>query len=582
MQTFKKLAGSIREYKIQSLLSPLLIIFEVLIECYIPFLTSKLIDSIENGCDLSQIGRQGLILILMAVLSLSCGAGAGYFCSVASCGFAKNIRHDLFYKVQTYSFSNIDRFSTSGLVTRLTTDVTNIQNAYMMLIRGAFRSPLMLIFSVVMTLKTCGKMAAVFVVMVPFLLFAVFGILKRVIPIFNRIFKRYDALNESVQENVSGIRAVKSFVRESFEQEKFNIASDNVCKDFTGAEKIMALTSPVIQAASYTVMLFACVFGAKIIIKSTGTELTVGGLSAVLTYGMQVLVSLTFLSMTLVMIMMSLASARRIAEVLDEESDIQNPDSPVTEIPDGSVDFENVSFSYSKDAKKKTLENIDIHIASGETIGMLGATGSSKTTLIQLISRLYDVTDGCVKVGGTDVRDYDLEKLRNSVSVVLQKNLLFSGTIKDNLRWGKLDASDEEIEHVCKLAQADEFIENMPEKYDTYIEQGGTNVSGGQKQRLCIARALLKSPKVLILDDSTSAVDTKTDALIRKAFREEIPDITKIIIAQRISSIMDADRILVLDDGKTVAFGTHDELMKSCNIYREVYESQTGAGDFDE
>lgn len=582
MQTFRRLAGSVREYKIQSLISPLLIVFEVLIECYIPFLTSKLIDSIENGCDLAQIGKQGIILIIMAVLSLSCGAGAGYFCSVASAGFAKNIRHDLFYAVQDYSFSNIDRFSTSGLITRLTTDVANVQNAYMMLIRGAFRSPLMLIFSVVMTLKTCGKMAAVFVVMVPFLLFAVFGILKRVIPIFTRIFKRYDALNESVQENISGIRAVKSFVRENYEQEKFNQASDNVCRDFTGAEKIMALTSPVIQAASYTVMLFACVFGARIIIHSFGSELTVGGLSAVLTYGMQVLVSLTFLSMTLVMIMMSLASAKRIAEVLDEKSDITNPESPVTEIPDGSIDFENVSFSYSKDAKMKTLDSINLHINSGETIGILGATGSSKTTLIQLISRLYDVTEGSVKVGGNDVRSYDLEKLRDAVSVVLQKNVLFSGTIKDNLRWGKSDATDEEIERVCALAQADEFIMNMPEKYDTFIEQGGTNVSGGQKQRLCIARALLKNPKVLILDDSTSAVDTKTDALIRKAFREEIPEITKIIIAQRISSIMDADRIIVLEDGRIEAFGTSDELMKSCTIYREVYESQTGAGDFDE
>lgn len=580
MHSIKRLAGCIREYKLQSILSPIFISLEVLIEVLIPFTTAGLIDSIESKSELSVIAVYGGRLILLAVLSLICGALSGYFCAIASSGFAKNLRHDLFRAVQNFSFSNIDKFSTSSLVTRLTTDVTNVQNSFMMLIRTALRSPLMLAFSVVMTYRINKKLTLVFLTAIPFLIVGVTLVMKTVLPLFRKIFKKYDALNNSIQENVSGIRAVKSFVREDFEKQKFAVASDDVCENFTKAEKLMALSSPLIQMAIYVVMLLICYIGSKLIITSGNTELTVGGLSSVMTYGMQVLISLMMFTMTFVMISMSSAAANRIVEVLDEESTIQNPENPVMTVKDGSITFENVSFAYSSDAKTNTLENINLSIASGETIGIIGATGSSKTSLIQLISRLYDVTDGSVKVGGVDVRDYDVRVLRDAVSVVLQKNVLFSGTVKDNLRWGNKDATDEEVRRACILAQADEFVMSRG-GYDFEIERGGTNVSGGQKQRLCIARALLKKPEVLIFDDSTSAVDTKTDALIRKALREEIPDTTKIIIAQRISSVQDADRIVVIDNGRINGVGTHEELIANNTIYREVYESQTKAGDFD-
>lgn len=582
MHAIKTLSKSIREYKLQTILSPLFIALEVLIEVMIPFITAKLIDSIEAKSTIAEIGRYGMILALMAVLSLICGALSGHFCAVASSGFAKNLRHDLFYKVQTYSFSNIDKFSTSSLVTRLTTDVTNVQNSFMMIIRTAIRSPMMLAFSVIMTMRISKKLTLIFLTTIPFLVVGVTFMLKKVMPFFKSIFKKYDALNNSVQENISGIRAVKSFVREDYEKQKFTKASDDVCDNFTRAEKLMALASPLVQMAIYVVMLLISFVGAKTIIASGNTELTVGGLSSVMTYGMQVLMSLMMFTMIFVMITMSMASANRIVEVLDEESSIQNPEAPVMQVKDGSISFENVSFSYSETAEKKTLENINLNISSGETVGIIGATGSSKTSLIQLISRLYDVTEGAVKVGGIDVRNYDVKTLRDSVSVMLQKNVLFSGTVSENLRWGNKDATDEELRRACVLAQADEFVSAMPDGYDTMIERGGTNVSGGQKQRLCIARALLKKPQILILDDSTSAVDTKTDALIRKAFRDEIPDTTKIIIAQRISSVQEADKIIVLDNGTINGIGTHEELIETNEIYREVFETQTKAGDFDD
>lgn len=582
MNVIKRLMKCIREYKRPSLLSPFFIALEVVVECTIPFITAKLINNIEEKCELAVIGKYGAVLVGLAILSLIFGALSGYFCSIASCGFAKNVRHDLFHSVQKYSFANIDKFSTSSLVTRLTTDVTNVQNAYMMIIRIALRSPLMFIFSVIMTIMISPKLTSTFLVMLPFLLVGVLVMMKKAMPLFKSIFKKYDALNNSVQENVDGIRAVKSYVREDYEQKKFKAAADDVCNDFTRAEKLMAMANPLVQAAIYVVMLIVCFVGAKMIVSTSATSLTVGELSSVLTYGMQVLMSLMMLSMVFVMISMSAASANRIVEVLDEQGTITNPENPVRKVENGDIDFENVSFSYSEKAEKHTLSNINLHIKSGETVGIIGGTGSSKSSLIQLVSRLYDVSDGAVKVGDVDVRDYDIETLRDSVSVVLQKNVLFSGTIKDNLRWGDKNASDEEISRVCALAQVEEFINEMPEKYDTFIERGGTNVSGGQKQRLCIARALLKKPKILILDDSTSAVDTRTDALIRKALSEEIPSTTKIIIAQRISSVQGADKIVVMNNGEINAVGTHDELIKSNQIYSEVYESQNKAGDFDE
>lgn len=575
----KTLMGSIREYKKSSILTPVLVSIEVIVECIIPFYIAKLINHIQDGTDMSLILKYGFMLIGLAFVSLFFGAMAGKTCATASCGFAKNLRHDLFYKVQEFSFTNIDKFSTSSLVTRLTTDISNVQMAYMMIIRIAVRSPMMFIFAMIMAFKMCPQLSTVYVIVVPFLAFALFLIIKKAMPLFNRIFKKYDNLNNSVQENIKGMRVVKSFVREDYEKNKFAKASEEVRNDFTRAEKLVALNGPVMQLAMYVAMILASYFGAKLIIGSGGSAMGVGDLSSLFTYGMQILSSLMMLSMIFVMITISSASAQRICEALKEESSIENPQNPIMSVPDGSIDFNNVSFKYHKEAEKCALTDINLHIKSGETIGIIGGTGSSKSSLIQLISRLYDVNEGEVKVGGNNVKDYDIETLRNAVSVVLQKNVLFSGTIKDNLRWGNMNATDEELVRVCKLAQADEFISALPDGYDTHIEQGGTNVSGGQKQRLCIARALLKKPKIIIFDDSTSAVDTKTDALIRKALSTEIPDTTKLIIAQRISSVQDADRIVVMDDGKINAVGTHEELLQSNDIYKEVYYSQNKAGE---
>ena len=575
----KTLMGCVREYKKTSILTPIFVSLEVVMECIIPFFIAKLINNIENGTNMKMILIYGGGLVLLAFVSLFFGALAGSTCATAAAGFAKNIRHDMFYKVQDFSFSNIDKFSTSSLVTRLTTDVTNVQMAYMMIIRLAVRAPFMLVFSIIMAFAMCPRLSTVYVAIVPFLAFALFMIIKKAMPLFDSVFKKYDKLNNSVQENVKGMRVVKSFVREDYEKQKFNKAADDVCADFTKAEKLVALNQPIMQIAMYVAMVLVSFFGAKLIVNSGGSVMGVGELSSLFTYGMQILSSLMMVSMIFVMVTISNASMQRIYEVLKEESTIKNPENPVKTVADGSIDFDNVSFKYHEGAEKFALTDINLHIKSGETIGVIGGTGSSKTSLIQLISRLYDATKGSVSVGGVNVKDYDIESLRNEVSVVLQKNILFSGSIKDNLRWGDKNASDEEIVRVCKLAQADEFVNSFPDKYDTHIEQGGTNVSGGQKQRLCIARALLKKPKILILDDSTSAVDTKTDALIRKAFASEIPDTTKIIIAQRISSVQDAARIIVMDDGRINAVGTHDELLKSNEIYKEVYYSQNKAGE---
>lgn len=578
----KKLARSIREYKKASILAPIFVSAEVVIECFIPLVTAQLVRNIQNQCDILTIVKYGLILIALALASLSCGALSGNFAAVAACGFSKNLRHDMYSKIQGYSFANMDKFSTPGLVTRLTTDVSYVQMAYMMIIRTAVRCPLMLMFALAMAIVTSPKMSVAFAVIIPVLAVGLALIIKKAFPIFKKVFKKYDKLNESVQENVSGMRVVKSFVREDYEKKKFAKASDEVCQDFTRAEKILALNSPLMQFCFNVLMLLVCFFGSQLIITSSGADLDIAGFSTLLTYGAQILMSLMMLSMIIVMITMSLESANRIVEVLDEESSIKNPENPINEIADGSIVFDNVSFSYSEKAERQSLADINLTIASGETVGIIGGTGSGKTSLVQLIPRLYDVGQGSVKVGGVDVRDYDIETLRNQVAMVLQKNVLFSGTIKENLRWGNENATDEEMERICRLAQADEFIKTFPYGYDTNITQGGTNVSGGQKQRLCIARALLKKPNILILDDSTSAVDTKTDAMIRKAFAEEIPDTTKIIIAQRVSSVEHADKIIVLDGGKIESMGTHEELLCISPIYKGIYESQTKGAESDE
>ena len=578
----KKLAKSIREYKKATIITPLIVILEVVMECIIPFVTAQMVNQIKSGCDISVIFEYGIELVIMAALALLFGALAGSTCSTASCGLGKNLRKDMFYNIQEYSFENIDGFSASSLVTRMTTDVINVQNAFMMIIRTAIRAPLMLIFAFIMAFVMGGKMAVIFLFVIPFLTVGLSIVIYKTVPLFRNGFKKYDVLNNTIQENVKGIRVVKSYVREEHEREKFGLAAANVYNDFIKAERILAFNGPMMQFCIYTVMAFVLSFGSYTIISSMGTDLDVGQLSALITYSFMMLNSLMMLSMVFVMITMASESGKRIVEVLTEKSTLMSPKAPVHQVEDGSIEFNNVSFKYSKKAERMALSSINLQIRSGETIGIIGGTGSSKSTLIQLIPRLYDATEGIVKVGGKDVREYDLEALRNQVAVVLQKNILFSGTVKENIRWGNKDATDEELEEACKLAQADEFLSGFPKGYDTYIEQGGTNVSGGQKQRLCIARALLKKPKILILDDSTSAVDTRTDALIRKAMREYIPETTKIIIAQRTSSIEDADRIIVMDGGTINGMGTHEQLLAENEIYKEIYTSQNKAGDQNE
>lgn len=577
----KKLAKCVREYKRPTVLTLIFIVAEALIETLIPFITAQLINHIHAGAAISDILKTGLILVGMAVASLCCGGIAGFTCANASAGFAKNLRSDIFGKIQTFTFKNIDRFSSASLVTRLTTDVTNVQMSFMMLIRIAIRSPLMFIFSIIMAYYMGGSLAMAFVIVVPILIVGLLLIVKFALPAFRKVFKRYDNLNESIEENVRGMRVVKGFSREEYEKKKFDKEAESIRKNFTFAERIVALNSPLMQICVYFNMAFVLLIGSRLVINGVN-GLGVGQLSAMLNYGMAILMSLMNLSMIYVMLTMSAESAKRVCEVLDEDPDMKEPETPVTNVADGSVDFDNVSFKYSENAKTFALSDIDLHIRSGMTVGIIGGTGSSKSSLVQLIPRLYDASEGTVRVGGVDVRDYDIKTLRDSVAMVLQKNLLFSGSIKDNLRWGNENATDEEMIEACRLAQADEFVSAFPDGYDTHIEQGGTNVSGGQKQRLCIARALLKKPKILILDDSTSAVDTKTDALIRNGFRSFIPETTKIIIAQRISSVQDADMIIVMDNGRISAAGTHDELMKTSEIYREVYEQQTNGGDANE
>ena len=579
MQMLRQLMGCIREYKKPTILTLVCMVGEVAIEVLIPFITAKLINEVKAGAALDGIVRAGLVLMLMALVSLSCGAAGGFFGSRASAGFARNVRHDVFTRVQSFSFENIDKFSSASLVTRMTTDVSNVQMAFMMCIRIAVRALLMFLFAIIMAYIMGGALATTFVIVIPLLIVGLLFIARKAMPAFRSVFRKYDRLNESVEENVRAMRVVKGFAREGYEKEKFAAASGDIAKDFTYAERVVALSGPLMQFCVYFNMVFVLYVGSKLIITSGGTMIDVGQLSAMLTYGMQILMSLMMISMIYVMLTMSYESFVRICEVLQEQPALADPAAPVYEVKDGSIDFENVSFKYSAAAEKFALQGIDLHIAPGQTVGILGGTGSSKSTLVQLIPRLYDATEGSVKVGGVDVRNYDLDALRGAVSVVLQKNVLFSGTIKDNLRWGNENASDEEMVETCRLAQADDFVRSFPDGYDTHIEQGGTNVSGGQKQRLCIARALLKKPRILILDDSTSAVDTRTDALIREGFRTYIPETTKIIIAQRVASVQDADLILVMNNGRIADMGTHEELLASSAIYREVYESQTNGGD---
>ena len=580
-----RLSQSIREYKKDSILAPIYVSLEVLLEVVIPILMASLIDYGIDAGNLNYVLKMGIMLLTFAGISLLTGALAGRSAAIASSGFAKNLRQDMYYNVQNFSFSNIDKFSTASIVTRLTTDVTNVQNAFQMIIRMAFRAPIMLTFAMIAAFRIHVQLSLIFLVAVPILGIGLYIIMINAHPIFEHIFQIYDRLNNIIQENLHGIRVVKSFIREEYEEEKFMNVSDQIYQNFTKAEKILAFNMPLMQFCMYSCTLLISWFGARLII-TTGNDpvsgLSTGQLMSLIAYATQILMSLMMLSMVFVMITISRASAERIVEVLEEESDLKNGAHPIYEVKDGSITFENVSFKYYQSAEKECLKQINLAIESGQTIGIIGGTGSSKTSLVQLIPRLYDVTKGRVTVGGVDVRDYDLESLRQQVAMVLQKNILFSGTIKENLRWGNEQATDEELKRACELAQADDFIQNFPDGYDTYIEQGGSNVSGGQKQRLCIARALLKKPKILILDDSTSAVDTKTDALIRQGFASDIPNTTKIIIAQRISSIQDADQILVMDDGEINAIGTHDELLKTCSIYQEVYHSQVNGGNVDE
>lgn len=571
----KRLLKSVREFKKDALLTPFFVVLEVVMEVIIPMVMALLIDKGIDGQDMAAIWKYGIILVLCAMLALVFGAAAGTFAARASTGFARNLRHDMYYNVQNFSFSNIDKFSTGSIVTRLTTDVTNVQNAFQMCTRIAVRCPVMLIFALFMAMKINSRMALVFLAVLPILAIGM-GILMKVVgPVFERAFKIYDRMNTVVQENVRGIRVVKTYVREDHETEKFEGVSGMLYRTFSKAQKTMAGVMPLMQFCMYACMLLISWFGARLIV---GGSMTTGELTSMFSYAMQILMSLMMVAMVFVMITMAKASAERVAEILDEQPDLHNPANPIHEVKDGAIEFDDVSFSYKGDERKLALKNVSLHIKAGQTVGILGGTGSAKSTLVQLIPRLYDTTHGTVKVGGVDVRDYDIEALRDQVAMVLQKNVLFSGTIKENLRWGDENASDEELERVCRLAQADEFIQQMPDKYDTHIEQGGSNVSGGQKQRLCIARALLKKPKILILDDSTSAVDTKTDALIRKAFAEEIPDTTKIIIAQRVSSVQDADQIVILDGGTVQAVGTHDELLAANTIYQEIYNQQNRKG----
>lgn len=571
----KRLLKSVREFKKDALLTPFFVVLEVVMEVIIPLVMARLIDKGIDGQDMAAIWKYGIILVLCAMLALVFGAAAGTFAARASTGFARNLRHDMYYNVQNFSFSNIDKFSTGSIVTRLTTDVTNVQNAFQMCTRIAVRCPVMLVFALFMAMKINSRMALVFLAVLPILAIGM-GILMKVVgPVFERAFKIYDRMNTVVQENVRGIRVVKTYVREDHETEKFEGVSGMLYRTFSKAQKTMAGVMPLMQFCMYACMLLISWFGARLIV---GGSMTTGELTSMFSYAMQILMSLMMVAMVFVMITMAKASAERVAEILDEQPDLHNPANPIHEVKDGAIEFDDVSFSYKGDERKLALKNVNLHIKAGQTVGILGGTGSAKSTLVQLIPRLYDTTHGTVKVGGVDVRDYDIEALRDQVAMVLQKNVLFSGTIKENLRWGDENASDEELERVCRLAQADEFIQQMPDKYDTHIEQGGSNVSGGQKQRLCIARALLKKPKILILDDSTSAVDTKTDALIRKAFAEEIPDTTKIIIAQRVSSVQDADQIVILDGGTVQAVGTHDELLATNTIYQEIYNQQNRKG----